>query len=110
MAFVHAHSTEASKSEMDLFSLLPTQTTIEHGHNVHYKPLGSLTDDGPIEYVVPGHGDEYMDLAHTLLYVKARITKMDGTPLEPGALVGPVNNLLHSLFKRIDVQLNQKLI
>ena len=111
MAFLHNNSFECSKSELDLFTLPPTQTSIEHGQWVQYKPLASLSDDSPIEFVVPGHGDEYIDLSHTLLFVKARIVNQNGTFLTATSdKVGPVNCFLHSLFSQVDVYLNQKLV
>lgn len=114
MAFLHAHSCECLKSELELFSLPPTQTTIEGTHSVYYKPISSLTDDSPIEFVVPGQGDEYIDLAHTMLSIRVKIDAPDNKK-EEGAKdalpdVGPVNNLLHSMFSQIDVFLNQKLV
>lgn len=109
MAFLHAHSCACMKSELDLFSLLPTQTAIEAGSWVHYKPISSLTDDAPLEFVVPGNGDEYLDLAHTMLAVRVKMTpRVAGVPIDAGA--GPVNNLMHSLFNQVDVYLNQKLV
>lgn len=110
MAFLHSNSCECVKSELDLFSLPPTQTSIENGDWVQYKPLASLTDDSPIEFVIPGHGDEYIDLSHTMLNVHAKIVKSDGTKLEDNVKVGPVNNWLHSLFSQVDVYLNQRLV
>lgn len=117
MAFLHAHSCECLKSELELFSLPPTQTTIEGSNWVHYKPISSLTDDSPIEFVIPGHGDEYIDLAHTMLSLRVQIknpfpavssTSKDSPP--PPPIIGPVNNLLHSMFNQVDVYLNQKLV
>lgn len=117
MAFLHAHSHECLKSELELFSLPPTQTTIEGSNWVYYKPISSLTDDSPIEFVVPGQGDEYIDLAHTMLSLRVQIknpilekggTSTDKT--EPPPSVGPINNLLHSMFNQVDVFLNQKLV
>lgn len=110
MAFLHSNSCECVKSELDLFTLPPTQTSIENGDWVQYKPLASLTDDSPIEFVVPGHGDEYIDLSHTMLNIQARILKSDGTKVEDSVKVGPVNNWLHSLFSQVDVYLNQRLV
>lgn len=110
MAFLHSNSCECVKSELDLFTLPPTQTSIEHGDWVQYKPLASLTDDSPIEFVVPGHGDEYIDLSHTILNMQVKIVKSDGTKLEDDVKVGPVNNWLHSLFSQVDVYLNQRLV
>ncbi|KAG8226564.1 hypothetical protein J437_LFUL004736 [Ladona fulva] len=67
MSFLHHNSCECTKSELDLFSLPPTQTSIEGEQWVHYKPISSLSDDAPLEFVVPGHGDEYVDLSHTII-------------------------------------------
>jgi len=69
MAFVHAQSGECMKSELDIFSLPPTQTSIEKSDWIEYKPIASLTDDAPIEFAIPGFGEEYLDLSHTLLAV-----------------------------------------
>lgn len=108
--FTNHGSCECVKSELDLLALPPTQTSIEHGDWVQYKPLASLTDDSPIEFVVPGHGDEYIDLSLTMLNIQARILKSDGTKIEDSVKVGPVNNRLHSLFSQVDVYLNQRLV
>ena len=110
MAFVHHESNECSKSELDLFSILPTQTSISKGQWIEYHPLSNITDSGPIEFNVSGSGEEYLDLARTQLYVKAKITKANGTALDPNTEVGPVNLFLHSLFSQVDVSLNERLI
>lgn len=104
-------STECSKTELDLFTLPPTQTSIELGQWVQYKPLASLTDDAPLEFAIPGHGDEYIDLSHTLLSLKVRILNVNGSIVTADSnKVGPVNCLLHSLFSQVEVYLNQKLV
>lgn len=109
MAFLHPHSCECLKSELDLFTLPPTQTSIEASKGVHYKPISSITDAAPIEFVVPGHGDEYIDLAHTMLSLRVQLKPLTGTAVATDK-VGPVNNLLHSLFNQLDVSFNQKLV
>ena len=60
-------------------------------------------DSGPIEFHVSGTGDEYLDLAGTQLFVKAKITKANGTAIYADTQVGPVNLFLHSLFSQVDV-------
>ena len=52
------------KSELDLFAVPPTQTSIEDGRWVEHQPLTSLGSGGPIEFVIPGTGDAYLDLAN----------------------------------------------
>lgn len=110
MSFLHSHSCECVKSELDLFALPSTQTSIESGQWIHCTPISSLSDEGPIEFVMPGTGDDYIDLSHTLLHIKAKILNADSTSLLPDAKTAPVNNWLHSLFNQLDVYLNQKLI
>uniref|UniRef100_A0ABD2W6W2 Uncharacterized protein n=1 Tax=Trichogramma kaykai TaxID=54128 RepID=A0ABD2W6W2_9HYME len=75
MAFLHSHSSECMTSSLDLFSLPPTQTSIESSNYVHFKPISSLSgeNDAPIEFVVPAASDYYLDLAHTMLHVKVKI-------------------------------------
>ena len=49
-------------------------------------------------------------MARTLLFLKAKITKANGTALELNEQVGPVNLFLHALFSQVDVSLNERLI
>lgn len=123
MAFVHPNSCECNKSELDLFTLPPTQTAVEKSYFVEYRPLSTLSDSGPIEFAISGSGEEYIDLSETYLQVTAKISKPNGSDLEQTATIsdegtvtgadadiGPVNNWLHSLFSQVDVSLNERLI
>ena len=96
-------------SELDLFTLPATQTSIEGSSFLNYKPVSSITDesDAPIEFVVPSASEHYIDLAHTMLFVKAQIHPNDEA--DTNLKVAPVNNILHSMFNQIDIFLNQKL-
>ena len=110
MAFAHNMSCECAKSELDLFTVPPTQTSMEYGSWVEYHPLTTLADGSPIEFEVSGTGDDYVDFGNTLLYVKAKVTQADGTDLASDDVVGPVNLFLHSLFSQVDISLNGALI
>ncbi|XP_033110193.1 uncharacterized protein LOC117111391 [Anneissia japonica] len=110
MAYVHKNSCECLKSELDLFSVPPTQTSITKGQWVQYFPYTSISDSGPVQFNIQGTNEEYMDLAQTMLRVKAKITKSDGTDLDADDPVGPTNLLLQSLFSEVDVSLNERLI
>ena len=80
MNFVHFKSQECTKSELDLFSVRPTQISLEKGHRVDHQPVSSVTDGGVIAFLSPGTED-YVDLARTILVVRAKVTKADGTDL-----------------------------
>ena len=110
MAFTHDMSCECTKSELDLFSVPPTQTSMEHGSWIKYHPLTTVTDGSPIEFDVSGSGNDYVDFANTKLHVKAKVTRENGTDLAANAAVGPVNLFLHSLFSQVDISLNGTLI
>jgi len=106
MAFVHEDSCECVKTELDLFSIPPTQTSVENGNWIEYHPLTTVGDGSPIEFDIAGNGEDYIDLANTMLYVQAKITQQDGSDLGGDARVGPVNLFLHSLFSQVDISLN----
>ena len=81
MAFLHTHSCECLKSELFLFEILPTQTTIESSHCLQYKSISSLTDNSPIECVLHENGEEYIDMAHTMLSLRVSL-KATSEPAE----------------------------
>ena len=110
MAFVHRQSCEGVKTELDLFTVPPTQNCIADSHVVEHQPTASLDSGGPIEFFIPGSGDDYIDLANTMLHLQVKVTRSDGNPLDAGDPVGPVNNFLHSLFSHIDLSLNDTLV
>ncbi|XP_071948814.1 uncharacterized protein F54H12.2-like [Antedon mediterranea] len=110
MAYVHKQSCEFLKSELDLFSVPPTQTSIKKGQWVQYHPFNSITDTGPVQFNIQGSTEEYVDLSQTMLRVKVKITRGDGTDLHADDPVGPTNLLLQSLFNEVDVSLNERLI
>ena len=109
MALIHPQSCPCVKSELDLFSVPPTQSSVANGSWVSHHPVASL-GGGPIEFVVSGSGEDYMDLANSYIQIQAKITNADGSNLADDAAVAPVNLWLHSLFSQVDLSLNEKLI
>ncbi|XP_031785920.1 uncharacterized protein F54H12.2-like [Nasonia vitripennis] len=111
MAYLHACSGEGMKSELDLFILPLTQTSIESSAYLYYKPISSLSDDSdsPLEFLIPSSTDHYIDLAHTMLHLTVQILPASDTPSE-NLKVCPVNNFIHSMFDQIDIFFNQKLV
>jgi hypothetical protein len=112
MAFINSHKQVTVNGELDLFSVPPTQEAVETGHSLSYRPISSITSNAPIEFCISNSGDEYIDLAHTLLYLKVKIqrpTRANGEQRVTDE-VGPTNNFLHSLFTQVDVLLNQRCV
>ena len=110
MTFVHRQSCEGVKSELDLFTVPPTQNSTVDSHVVEHQPMASLDSGGPIEFLIPGSGDDYLDLANMMLHVQVKVTRANTDDLDLAEPVGPVNNWLHSLFSQVDVYLNGTLV
>ena len=111
MSYVHPFSKRCDKSEVDLFSVPPTQQSLERGRWIDYAPISSVQNpDSAITFLIAGT-DEYVDLSKTILTVTGKVTLKDGTSKLTGggqSNVAPVNNFLHSLFRQVDVYLNGK--
>ena len=56
MALVHPNSCECTKSELDLFEVPPTQTSVAYGYWEQKGLTSALTDQGPYEFAVSGAG------------------------------------------------------
>ncbi|GFY10147.1 uncharacterized protein TNCV_360141 [Trichonephila clavipes] len=108
MAFILKDSPECVKSELELFNLPGTQTVIQDGQWKQFHPLSNVFDNAPLEFHISGSAEDYIDLSQTQLYVKAKIVKVDNTPITEDDTIGPVNLFLHSLFSQIDVSLNDR--
>ena len=104
---MHSKSGECVKTELDLFSVPPTQVSLKKGLWIDHHPVSSVSDRGPITFLCPGTED-YLDLAKTILVVCTKVTKANGNNLDQNEKVGIVNNFLHSLFKQVDVFLKEK--
>lgn len=105
MAFVHPHSTPCMKSELDLFTIPPTQVVIDNSQWIEYQPISTISSTAPIEFQITG-SENYLDLTKTMLFIKLKITKANGGNLTADEKIAPVNNFLQSLFKQVDVFLN----
>lgn len=110
MAFINNHRSITTKSELDIFATPPTQNSIESGTTSCFRPISSLSGSAPIEFIIPGNGDEYIDLAHTTLHIIAKIVVDETLANNVQPEIAPVNNWLHSMFTHVDIYLNQKCI
>ena len=82
------NSVPSSKSELDLFSLPPTQIAIESGYWAPIRLVNTCTNNGPWQFYVQSN-PQYLQLAKNYLWVKLRIIKGDGTNLvRPQAAAG----------------------
>ena len=99
---------ECSKSEIDLFTIPPTQTSIENNAYTRVNPQTAVTSStAPIEFIVKGSSEHFLDLGHIFLYTKFTIKKEDGSLPAPDYKCYPESNILHTLFSEVEVYLNE---
>lgn len=96
------------KSELDLFNNVAVQLGIDSSSFVEIHPLASLTDNTPIEFYVSSNGEQYLDLAHTILHLRIKIQKSSGAALDANDDVAPINYTLNTLFSECAIFLNDK--
>ncbi|OOZ07577.1 hypothetical protein, partial [Solemya velum gill symbiont] len=77
---------------------------------VTYRPVNQLTGGSAIEFTIPPMANTYLDLQRTLLNLKVKITKSDGSDVGSltDDLVGLVNAPLHTLFSQVDLNVQQQ--
>ncbi|XP_066457872.1 uncharacterized protein F54H12.2-like [Eleutherodactylus coqui] len=110
MAFIHDGSVECTKSKLDIFTIPPTQTSIEKSLFVEVLPITALTDNTPLEFFISGSGEYYYNLNNTLLHLTCRIVKQHNTAIPDGARVGFINYPVATLFNQVDITLGDRLI
>ena len=106
------NSLPSTKTELDLFSLPPTQVCIDNGYWHVAKLVNSCTNDGPYEFRIEAD-PHYLQLSKNYLYMQIKIVKGDNTNLvHTGAAadsVGPINLIGKTLIRQVKIQLNVRL-
>lgn len=112
---IDENSCPCSKSELDLEFVPPTQIAIDKTKYEKIFPTVSINQHAPIEFEIIS-GDDYLDLSQSYLYLKCRITRNGNSFAKPGGgcedadVVFPVNGTLFSLFRDVEVYLNNQKI
>lgn len=98
------------KSELDLFAVPYTQTSIEKSIYVEIPPLSAVSDTGPVEFFIAGNGEDYVDLNNTLLHLRCKITRADGRNIDQTNNVSIINYPIATIFSQVDVTLGDRLV
>ena len=115
---IHPYSVPCVKSELDIDYVPPTQTEIEKGFLVEFRPIAPIERDQQtpkIEFLIPANADHYLDLDDMFIKVVLKVTaKKDNTDVVAGdgtvanTNYAPVNNLIHSIFSKVEMDLQDK--
>lgn len=92
------------KSELDLFASPQICTNVVGTEQIVYNPITGLDSSSTtIDFLIPGNGDRYLNL--NTIYLRL-LVQLETTNNDVATIPGPVNNLLHSLFKQVTLYLN----
>ena len=95
---------ECKNSSLCLFDQQAVQSDIISSQIVDYHPR-TAENAGPIEFVIPGNSDEYIDLSYAMLDVRFKILKADGKDIEAADKVGLNNVPLATLFRDVSLEI-----
>ena len=75
-----------------------------------YRPVSQINNTSTIEFVVYGTAKRYILLSKSRLYIVVEVLRPDGTAVTDTDNVSLVNLALSSVFRQVDLSLNQTLI
>ena len=103
---------EMLTSEVMLFQPIMQQSYLQKEFDRKFSPIATIQPGSPIEFLVKASEKLYNDLNSSRIVVRCQFLKKDNTPLGDAAACksGAVNLLLHSLFKDVTVQFNNKTV
>ena len=90
-----------------IFDKQVTQTDIQKNTEVPYHPINSINGNVPIEFLVPGVADDYIDLNDINLKLQVKITKADGSNIAAANKAALVNLGIASLFADVAVTVGE---
>lgn len=113
MSRLHKGSKSCGDVRLRNMSKVPdTCTDIEDVIYREVPPINSVSDSAslPMEYAIPAMAGCMSDLNRSEVHMQLQVVHEDGTLLEKGEKVGPVNCWPHALVSQADVYVNDILI
>ena len=110
MAYVFGNSKESCTGDLSLFNRPSVDTAVSYVNYREYRPLGQISRNSPISFNLAPAVSEYIDLKNITLKTRVKIVKENGTNISEKDKVAFVNNPGNSIFRQVDVKIQQKLV
>lgn len=140
MAKIFEHSDDADVRQLSIFNTPATNTSVQEKRYLNIHPVSGITpNSNVIHFSLKGNSLKYLDLLDSRLYIRCKIRDMDGhlpytapppTSKDDAAaasatttnakkaddvspksdIVFPINHLLQSMWKQVEVFLGGKLV
>ncbi len=98
-------SSPSTKTELDLFTVPPTQVAVEKSKWREIPLSNACTNDGPYEFHIPAE-PHMLHLYKNYITVEFRICHADGTVMQAADQVGPINLIGKTFFSQMRLFLN----
>ena len=97
---------DCKNSSLCIFDKPGVLSDIQRSDSIDYYPVTTLSTDNPIEFVIRGSSEYYIDTANTQLLVRFKILNEDGTDVNQTTDIVGVNNLpIATLFQNASLWL-----
>lgn len=110
---LHKNSCLCTTDQLELFSLPPTNFSLEKSEYVEFFPIATPTGTSVIEFNVPSLGPFFYDLQSSFLHIQCKIVRKNGDTAATANVndkVIPVQSFATSLFQHVHVYLNSTLV
>lgn len=109
MALLHQASAPAAPECLELFKLAETQTGVIARYVIEVPPI-STQEGVPLEFYMRPDSPDYQNLKGMRLCGRLRIVHSDGSHLGAGEVAVPINFILQTAWKQVDVKLGNMII
>jgi len=98
--------------KFNYWNRIPYQVAIKREYYRVCYPIATIQAGAPVDFSVLNGSGSFIDLQRSKIETTFKITKANGTDLVTGdsKLVGVVNNIGHSMWTNIEVQVNGKTV
>lgn len=93
-----------------LFERPAVNTGISSHKWVQHRPISQISNTGLLEFTISGTSSSYIDLKCSLLQIQGKIVSENGQNIGESDNVSFVNLPLHSLWRQVDLSLQQKVV
>lgn len=110
MAMILEDAVEGYSEMLALFTKPDVETGIQDMNHREYCPISQVNGSSVLEFYIPNNGSDYINLKEASLQMEIEILKDDGERVSATDLVGVVNMPATTIFRQMDLNLQQTTI
>ncbi|CAF2171646.1 unnamed protein product [Rotaria magnacalcarata] len=109
--FLHPYSAPVNSVETAIFTLPETQVSTESSIWCEINPSGNFdADSSPIDFVISGSTEYYIDSSEIYIYLKCQLVNQDGTLVKKDEILYPEQSFGNTFFKNVETYINDQAV